>query len=62
MTKNPKTEKEPGGYESALGPIPLDQFGNDIPVTGGVDKSPGSLYEHGAKIIDEAKKKPEGKK
>lgn len=59
--KQKKPDEEPSGYKDATGPIPLDHFGNDIPGNP-VDTSPGSLYEHGMKLVDETKKKTPDKK
>jgi hypothetical protein len=52
MNKTPKPDE--GDYKSSLGPIPLDDFGNDIPTT---DRPQSPLVDYGTKLIDEAKKK-----
>jgi|RhiMethySRZTD1v2_1073278.scaffolds.fasta_scaffold647428_2 hypothetical protein len=57
MTKKPEPkDTEPGGYKDATGPIPLDDFGNDIPVT---DRPNGPLYDF---LDQKYPKKPADKK
>jgi len=50
MTKEPKKIKA-SDYDSATGPIPLDNFGNDIEPDTNVDKSSGSMYDEMNKWI-----------